>query len=195
MDYIEKVRSFLSSKRFFIQIGAYDGIRNDPVHKYVKDYRWEGILVEPDSYSMPKLKETYKDQNLIFEQIAISDTRGEKLFYIFEGKRFGSTLDFDRADQHIIRDSKSVIKTRVECITFSDLISKYHICDLEVLVIDTEGHDFRIIKLIDFSRIKPHIIIYERTHIKDEVCRRFLESKGYTIVQNFSQYDNAAILI
>jgi hypothetical protein len=31
----------------FIQIGANDGIKNDPVHAFIKKYYWTGILVEP----------------------------------------------------------------------------------------------------------------------------------------------------
>ncbi len=31
----------------FIQIGANDGVTNDPIHDLVKSYHWKGVLVEP----------------------------------------------------------------------------------------------------------------------------------------------------
>ena len=32
---------------FFIQIGAFDGIHDDPLFKLVRRFGWPGILVEP----------------------------------------------------------------------------------------------------------------------------------------------------
>src|ERR1700681_618887 len=34
-------------KILFVQIGANDGIKNDPIHVYVRKYHWNGLLVEP----------------------------------------------------------------------------------------------------------------------------------------------------
>jgi hypothetical protein len=31
----------------FIQVGAFDGITTDPLHKYITRYGWRGILMEP----------------------------------------------------------------------------------------------------------------------------------------------------
>ena len=59
IDYNKKHKDF-----FFVQIGANDGFKADPIYLYVRKYGWKGILVEPVSYIFEKLKENYKVQFL-----------------------------------------------------------------------------------------------------------------------------------
>ena len=47
---------------FFVQIGAYDGISNDPVYPHLKNKRWKGILIEPVPYIFNRLLESYKER-------------------------------------------------------------------------------------------------------------------------------------
>jgi hypothetical protein len=53
------------------------------------------------------------------------------------------------------------------------------------LNIDTEGYDFEIIKLIDFSEIKPSMILYEHIHLNamdSTQCMNLLKDKGYSLI-------------
>lgn len=66
----------------FVQIGSNDGIKNDPLHRYIKKNNWKGILVEPDKANFTKLKDNYSQMNgLLFENVGIGPERGEMLFY------------------------------------------------------------------------------------------------------------------
>lgn len=50
---------------FFIQIGANDGISNDPLHKFITQFCWKGILLEPLPEVFTRLTTTYRnDTNL-----------------------------------------------------------------------------------------------------------------------------------
>src|SRR6266481_6003650 len=52
---------------FFIQIGANDGVSNDPLYKFVIEYGWAGILVEPLPQVFEVLRRNYADKpNLKF---------------------------------------------------------------------------------------------------------------------------------
>jgi len=56
---------------------------------------------------------------------------------------------------------------------------------IDLLHIDTEGFDYEIIKSIDFTKIKPKIILYEHNHLSNEdkkECMEFLKSKKYSIL-------------
>ena len=45
-----------------IQIGANDGITNDPIHKFIKRDNWKGVLLEPQSYVYEQyLKKIYQE--------------------------------------------------------------------------------------------------------------------------------------
>ena len=62
---------------FFIQVGANDGVRNDPIGPKVKKYGWHGVLIEPQPDLFEKLKENYRGYGgLHFENAAVSSVPG-----------------------------------------------------------------------------------------------------------------------
>jgi hypothetical protein len=75
------------------------------------------------------------------------------------------------------------------------LIKKYKVKKIDMLHMDTEGHDFRIINSIDFSEIKPRMIQYENIHLSDadkKKCVSILKRHGYKVLPRF--YDTFAYL-
>ncbi len=40
----------------FVQIGANDGVWNDPIEPYLRGEKWRGVLVEPVPYVFARLK-------------------------------------------------------------------------------------------------------------------------------------------
>ena len=68
---------------YFIQAGGNDGFINDPIFRFIKKYRWKGIITEPQKDVFEKrLKKTYQRQgNVILENAAISNEIGEKSLY------------------------------------------------------------------------------------------------------------------
>ena len=56
---------------FFIQVGANDGVINDPLHPLVKSLKWQGILIEPQQRVFKdRLLKVYQDiPGLAFENV------------------------------------------------------------------------------------------------------------------------------
>ena len=44
----------------FVQVGANDGVTNDPIHDFVTRYKPRGVLVEPQTNAFNRLTETYR---------------------------------------------------------------------------------------------------------------------------------------
>lgn len=191
---------------FFIQIGANDGIKEDPINKYINRFNWQGILVEPQKDAFLALKDNYRTKNrLIFENVAITKEVGEIDFY----KCSSSILSSVNPDLWFINrktkgkkswylnkiKSSSTKKIKVNSITFTKLIEKHSVKKIDLLVIDTEGYDYEIIKEINFSKIKPYMIRYEDlflTRKEKRKCFEFLKKKGYVVMDLGS--DSFAIL-
>lgn len=71
----------------------------------------------------------------------------------------------------------------------------YGLADLDLLQIDVEGAEWKILKSIPFEKFKPSIIHYEYVHLsqKDNLkCIRMLEDYGYTLL--FDNEDVTAYL-
>lgn len=182
---------------YFIQIGSNDGATGDPIHGHAVKYKWKGILVEPVKYLYNRLRRTYSNQeNVSFENVAISNKEGFRDFYrIEENNEPNNPIWYDQLGsfnkdvvleqrKEIPNFDKHFIKEKVKCITFSMLLKKHEVINVDLLHIDTEGYDYEIIKIIPFDEIKPKTILYEHIHLSDEDKKRsirLLEKQHYKI--------------
>jgi len=194
---------------FFVEIGAYDGIAADPAREFILKYKWKGILIEPIPYIFETLKKNYEGhQQLIFENIAISNDDNDRIIY-YSTPEFQATVSskkwpiqrrmltaissFQQDTWLNVKRSKREIKwfrneiipnmvaLKVPCMSLQSFFDKHGIKELDLLQIDTEGFDYEIIKQID--KIRPRLINYENKHLADkkQKCVQFLESIGYKI--------------
>ncbi len=180
----------------FVQIGAFDGIRNDIIRKFILKYKWKGVLVEPVKHLFDTLVNNYKGQdNLYFENSAIAEKNEIKDFYRIKQNSDNLAPYYEELgtlnpeillkNKGVIPDIENyIISEKVRCIRFSDLLEKYNIKKVDLLQIDTEGYDYRIIKTIDFVSIEPKVIIYEHKHLTEGErigCANLLKAKGYAV--------------
>lgn len=186
---------------FFVQIGSNDGVIHDLLYHYIQRYQWRGILVEPIGYYFERLKKNYSgNKHLIFENVAISDKDEMRDFYrVKEGledlpnwsKGLGSFYpDILFKHRWAIPNLKDyIVKHQVRCIALSQLLDRHSVTNIDLLMIDTEGYDYEIVKQIDFERIKPNIIIYEHKHLERNnrrACRQLLRKHHYALYSHFS---------
>ena len=99
-------------------------------------------------------------------------------------------------ENQISNIKKNIKKETVTCITLKSLFKKHNIVDLGILQIDTEGFDYQIIKMIDFSQLRPDVIIYEYlhlTHYQYYASVEFLINNGYILNKNNTSFDVIAL--
>jgi FkbM family methyltransferase len=188
----------------FIQIGASDGLRWDPVRKYIVRDRWKGILVEPLPNVFRDLRSNYghlRRTDLIFVNAAItSKTRGDLSFWTYSDE-FLSRLpledrmaylrksSFDR--DHVTKALKDVAdpetllrEIRVPAMSVNDLVRDYWTeRQLDLLIIDAEGHDAVIIQSMDFGVCRPGAIFYESHNLgpQRDAVEEFLARHDFVI--------------
>lgn len=205
-DYLDErldkiIRNYNKTNKnfFFVQIGANDGLKADPMYLYVKKYNWKGILVEPVKYIFERLKENYNGtKNVYFENVAIADKDGYKNFYRLKhikGKdvplwydEIGSFLK-----ENVVKHKDKfpdlenyLITEKIRCLTLDSLFKKYNLKKIDFLQIDAEGYDYHIVKQIPFNKLKPKMIRYEDRHLsaeQQEYCKNLLIKNGYEIVK------------
>ncbi|MCR4347320.1 MAG: FkbM family methyltransferase [Sulfuricaulis sp.] len=181
---------------YFVQIGANDGLANDPIRPLVKQFHMKGLLVEPMPDFFAKLTKNYADEpQLGFENCAIGARDGEVSLFRFKPDaplpnnffhgmaRFDKSYMFARARSMGLNDAIEEIK--VPALTFQTLVRKHNIRKIDFLQIDTEGFDFEIIKMAFSLSVLPEIINYEWTELSAEdryACKTLLVEKGYSFV-------------
>jgi Methyltransferase FkbM domain len=76
---------------FFLQVGAYDGVIDDPLHERVREGNWHGILVEPQPSHFRRLLENYAGiEGLTFVNAAISEERGLRRMFVIQDEAWPS---------------------------------------------------------------------------------------------------------
>jgi len=164
----------------FIQIGSNDGLTGDPLNRHIIENNWTGILIEPVPYLFKKLTNNYRpfQNQLKFENVAISHQDGFQTFYRLkevEGTDLPKFYDqLGSFSKETILSHKSMIpqledlliEDNVITITFETLMKKHNMKTIDLIHIDTEGHDAKIVKQINFKNLECEIIIFEHKHLK-----------------------------
>lgn len=174
------------SKQTVVQIGANDGTRFDPVYALLRNRpRWKALFVEPIPNVFSQLVKNYGISNrFMFECAAISDSAGDfSFYYLSQDARaaaqqwheyFDLVGSLDRL--HVLkalageaeRLEKHIIETRVPVITLQMLLTKWNIRRIDVLVVDAEGYDWKIVRQALNMGLRPEIILFEHSNLLRE---------------------------
>jgi len=151
--YFEEVRP---KYRLLVDVGAF-GIELSNTYDLIVSGNWGGLLIEPMPVEVfwDPLREAVKERkNIKILNIAVSDLREVATTYIHKTPGHNS-LVFEQESEE-----KGEIMTR----TLSDVLEEEGIpIDLDLLSVDTEGLDYRIIKnLFEKSNYRPKVIVVER---------------------------------
>ncbi len=189
-----------------IQVGANDGVIEDPVCQTIKALSLPALLVEPLPDKFLQLRQNYRDRpNVRFENVAVSTEPGEAVIYRFNpaAKNLPSwAAGIASLDKNVLlkhrhdfgitgKDIDFYIESvRVPTVTFSQLMRKHpDIANPLVLQVDAEGYDFTIVKAAVEAGCLPKIINYEHKHLtfKDQTsCRELLSTAGYAFFSGFA---------
>jgi FkbM family methyltransferase len=193
---------------FFVEVGSNDGEKYDHLSSMIHAGGWGGIMVEPVPYVFERLRQNYGNTpGVILENVAIADRDAQLPFYHLAqlGEHEKETVPdwYDAIGSFVLetlmahRDKipdleRRVVRTEIPCVTFQTLCAKNGVERVDLILIDTEGFDWEVIKSIDFALHRPRLLVYEHFHLSPEdrgECRRYVESLGYeTMEEGFDTF-------
>lgn len=193
LPYLVRERLARKESFFFIQVGANDGIIDDPIRDLIFAHRLPGLMIEPLPDMFEKLRKTYAGHSqLAFENVAISDKVGAvPLFRVKSDanvpKHHHGLASFFR--EHLLKEGvkdQDIAKAEVQSVKFESILAKHGIKDVTLLQIDTEGYDCEIIKLALAAGMRPEMINYEHCHLLPKLrheCKTILDKHGYQFLE------------
>jgi len=183
---------------FFVQIGANDGVRDDPLRALVLEHHLRGLLVEPLPDFFEALRANYAgEEQLRFEHAAITAS-GEASMTLHRfhpdapiadnlhglatanAAQLRALAREDGVEQHIQEEE-------VPCMTLAALLEKHAVRQISLLQVDTEGHDYEILQMAMETGVFPEMINYEFLHLHPAdrlAARRLLIGHGYSLVDS-----------
>lgn len=145
----------LGNKRngYFLEAGAYDGVKNSNTYRLEKEYGWNGICVEPSrAYAA-----LVRNRNCICENICIYCSEGVVKFLDRSGRHVGkqsSVIYDDESTSDVIDRVSNNLHWLVDvpATTLGHLLQKHNAPSIiDYFSLDVEGSEYQILRCIDFN--------------------------------------------
>lgn len=194
-----------------VQIGSNDGKTGDPIRPLLlRNSSWTALLVEPVPFLFERLCRNYAGASRFrLENVAIAEQAGVSPFYYIDkaarksmSRRpwwFDQIGSFDR--RHLVghlgtagyfggAEDRLIVSLDVPTLPLPVLLERNNVDRINLLHIDAEGYDWKILSQLDLTKYRPEVILFEHVHLstKDKgAARAFLQDR-YTILQLGDDY-------
>jgi len=167
---------------FFVDIGCYHPTKHSNSYALYKR-GWRGVNIDVETRKIQAFNLVRpKDCNVLS---AVSDKKESVVLYRYSDYGVGSTI----SDEYAETVSDNLMDTTIlETKTLMEILdsSPYKDRQIDVISVDVEGMDFRVIKSLNFDIYQPKIVIVEDHHrTLEEIFRtemyQLLKSKGYSL--------------
>lgn len=159
----------------FVQIGGNDGVINDPIYDLCKKFpnKFHGHIFEPVKEYFHDLKNNYNfSKNISFYNLAIHNSLKTTTIHKVK-KKYLNKVDslakgiasFEKnwwkTKSNFIKDPEMMEEVNVNCVDVNFITEKLNLDFIDILIVDTEGYDYEILKKFNFNKFKPAIIHFE----------------------------------
>jgi FkbM family methyltransferase len=182
----------------FVQVGACNGVDNDPLRNSILRHQLRGLLVEPIPELFAALRRNYAAQpQLSFAQCAVAEEDGIATMYrIREGAPLPEAAQqlasFDRRNLTTQRQGlpgldAHIVQVPVPARSLPSLVAEHGLGPITLLVTDAEGYDGTIVRSALEHGLRPRLIMYESVHqtASEQTGLLFrLRDAGYRIAES-----------
>jgi FkbM family methyltransferase len=189
---LETAMLFLSAARnellTVVQVGANDGITNDPVHGLFAQFASTVVLIEPQPELIPRLRANYANfgGRVVIEQCAVAAEPSSLELFMLQphvaesyhrqtGFNPTGIVSFSKThlEQHLVKHqivephqlADAVSSFQVAARPLESILGAHGFTTIDFLQIDAEGADWNILKTA--GRFLPSVINIEWVHLSD----------------------------
>ncbi|MGD0536532.1 MAG: FkbM family methyltransferase [Verrucomicrobiota bacterium] len=168
-------------ERVVIDVGANDGFYSSNSYPFIKR-GWRAILIEPHPGAFAKARQLHANNpRVTLLNLACSDHPGEMVLNLFAADEGGSQSVLSSDEPHPPADRTVARTITVQVATLETLLEQQGVSkEFGLLSVDTEGHDYRVIRGLNLSRFRPRVIITEN-YVNDELKSAYLREQGYQV--------------
>ena len=176
------ILSYFGDKKdgFYVDVGCFHPMdRNNTYLLYLNN--WRGINIDISQFSIDLFNFLRPDDHNI--NCAVSEKN--QIVKIFFQKKLSQLSTTDEGQARKVFQGK--IKSKeIQSYTLDYILekSKFYNKEIDLLDIDVEGTDYKVLLGLNFEKYKPKLICVEihNKNIKDDKIYKFLTNKGYTLI-------------
>ncbi|MEQ9460823.1 MAG: FkbM family methyltransferase [Phycisphaeraceae bacterium] len=180
-----------------VQIGANDGLAMDPVARLIQQSNARAYLVEPLPDRYEKLAGLYANSSRVTTiRAALNDSDAESMLWRVapDNKALANLSVYSSFDRSKLERQYSaysglggrIVGEAVPSLTAETFINKYRIDNIDLLQVDTEGWDARVVNWFLDCGIPIRAINYEHVHLYGQEDRGLLsrlKGEGYRLAR------------
>ena len=149
-------------KGYYIDVGCQHPIKNNNTFLLHKK-GWNGVNIDLDENNIALFNYFRpKDNNI---NAAISDKIEELDLYFYHKKSPINTLDEKIS---LKQNAKIERKIKVKTETLTNILDKIQVLNIDLLSIDVEGFELRVIQGLNFEKYSPNVIVIEYLDLEAE---------------------------
>ena len=178
---LEILKYFKGKKNgFYVDVGCYHPIhRNNTYLLYKLD--WRGINIDISEFSID-LFNYLRPDDLNYNFAISNKNEILKMYYQKELSQL-STIEKEQANKVFQGNIK---EKKIQAFTLNEILAKdkYKNYEIDLLNIDVEGADLKVIEGLSFDKFMPKLICVEihENKIKESKIFKFLNNKNYELI-------------
>lgn len=178
----------------FLQVGANDGISFDFLYRFVIKRKSSGVVIEPIKEYYDELCENYKSQTAIIKiNKAVNRDRGIEVIYKIDKSKTNlypdwvkgiASFDINNLTKFDNINRDHILEEMVVAEPLMDILKDSNISSFDYFQVDTEGYDYHVVDMFDFSIYKPKMVKAEYINLKFEEKNKIknkLKNNGYYV--------------
>ena len=166
----------------YVDIGANHWCRGSNSYYFYKRGA-EGLLLEANPLFCKKLEKKRKRDTIVNAAADVQNEKKSIPFYILSLIN-RSSIDEKNVAQSLKMGAILNKVIQVPCICINDLLKEYQICP-DLLTMDIEGMDYKVLRSLDFEKYKIKVIVVEiadeSTDDTAETMEEYMCKKGYCV--------------
>jgi FkbM family methyltransferase len=167
----------------FIECGAFDGLTECSCKFFEETMGWSGYNLEPVPWIFEKLQINRPNtRNLNF---GLSDRSGRRRFQSVVHPDFnrdttiGAISHSPALQRSLIEIGCTFEEIEVELRSWPDFVESEQIGEVDLMVLDVEGHELSVLESMKGSSVLPHIMCIEFGHVGFDKLRLSMRELGY----------------
>jgi FkbM family methyltransferase len=176
---------------FYLDIGAFDGVKLSNTYLLEKDYDWKGICVEPLPSRYEELVKS-RPNSICVNNACYSQSHLTVPFFIANNFEMLSGISHCIDSFHVDEVNANKTEILVKTMKLNDILEQHGAPRfIEYLSLDTEGSEFEILKAVDFSKYTFGIIHVEHNYVEKNRSRiqQLLLANNYKYIRE-NHYDD-----
>lgn len=185
LSYSQEGEDLLIEEIFAAQsTGVYVDVGSHHPYRFSNTYRlyrrgWSGVCIDPLPGTVAAFARSRPRDKAL--ELGISEEPSVLTYHMFNDAAL-NTFDEEMAQAHCARGNYRIVENRkINTVPLRDILSSLDVHAIDLLTVDVEGFDLKVLQSNDWTRWRPRLVVAESLSadlqglVDDSLCQQMIE--------------------